>query len=216
MRKTTMAVAVAIATLGISAVSANETSTPTGTVQQIVNGQVVKTIHTYGIGEMPLVYSPVRHIKGDVPEVYNPFDAKGLAKVELDKSHFLSQKVGDKTTLGLIGEDVEYTTESVVTDANGVVTWMGNTVDGDGAIISMGPTGDVFGSIYTDEDTYAIETQGDESNPEAWLISQQKSGVKMPTVKGDTEIAKHTSLDALGVINKSGVQADLKKGGALC
>jgi hypothetical protein len=206
MRKTTMAVAVAIATLGISAVSANETSTPTGTVQHIVEGKVVKTIHTYGIGEMPSVYSPVRHVGGTIPEVYNPFDAKGLAKVELDKSHFLSQKVGDKTTLGLIGEDVEYTTESVVTDANGVVTWMGNTVDGDGAIISMGPTGDVFGSIYTDEDTYAIETQGDESNPEAWLISQQKSGVKMPTVKGDTEVAhNHTSLDAVVYI---GVKPD--------
>jgi len=196
MRKTTIAVAIAT-TLAVSAlsVSANETSTsPTGTIQQIVDGQVVKTIHTYGIGEMPSTYSPVRHVDGVVPEVYNQFDAKGLAKIDLDKGHFLSKKVGDKTTLSLIGEEVEYTTESVATDANGVVTWMGNTVDGDGAIISMGKDGVATGSVYTDEDTYAIETQGEK---DVWLVSQQKSGVKMPTVKGDTEVAHNHALDAL-------------------
>ena len=199
LRKTSIAVAVAMVTgLGVSTItSANETSTsPTGTIQQIVDGQVVKTIHTYGIGEMPSgTYSPVRHVDGVVPEVYNQFDAKGLAKIDLDKGHFLSKKVGDKTTLSLIGEVVEYTTESVATDANGVVTWMGNTVDGDGAIISMGKDGVATGSVYTDEDTYAIETQG---KKDVWLVSQQKSGVKMPTVKGDTEqVAHNHALDAL-------------------
>ncbi len=201
LRKTTIAVAITMATLGVSSVtSANETSiTPTGTVQQIVNGQVVKTIHTYGIGEMPSTYSPVRHVDGVIPEVYNQFDAKGLAKIDLDKGHFLSKKVGDKTTLSLIGEEVEYTTESVATDANGVVTWIGNTVDGDGAIISMGKDGVAYGSVYSDEDTYAIETQeGDENS--VWLVSQQKSGVKMPTVKGDTEVAHEmNALAYMGV-----------------
>ncbi len=205
MRKTTIAVAIATS-LAVSAlsVSANETSTtPTGTIQQIVDGQVVKTIHTYGIGEMPSTYSPVRHVDGVIPEVYNQFDAKGLAKIDLDKGHFLSKKVGDKTTLSLIGEEVEYTTESVATDANGVVTWMGNTIDGDGAIISMGKDGVAYGSVYTDEDTYAIETQDEK---DVWLVSQQKSGVKMPTVKGDTEVAsKHV---ALGDERLIGVKAD--------
>jgi hypothetical protein len=203
MRKTTIAVAIAT-TLAVSAlsVSANETSTtPTGTIQQIVDGQVVKTIHTYGIGEMPSTYSPVRHVDGIVPEVYNQFDAKGLAKIDLDEGHFLSKKVGDKTTLSLIGEEVEYTTESVATDANGVVTWIGNTVDGDGAIISMGKDGVAYGSVYSDEDTYAIETQGEK---DVWLVSQQKSGVKMPTVKGDTEVAHNHALDALVYVGTSG------------
>ncbi len=199
LRKSTIAAAIA-ATLAISNVNANEFSTtPTGTVQHIVNGKIVNTIHTYGIGEMPNIQKNITYLNGIVDEDYSQLQTDGVAKVQLDKTSFVNIKQGDKTTITAFDKDIPFTSENTTIHDNGDTTWIGRNDNDQTATITFGVDGSVFGTFYDDHESYSIDTTADGST---WLIANEKSGRVSPSYENDVPHNHHTALN--GIVVKVG------------
>lgn len=202
LRKTKIAVAI-IATLAVSTVTANElvktdvNGTPvTGTVQTLdVQGKVVKTVHTYGVGEMPTASSVITYKSASIGDEYAAVDSSGIAVVDFDKASLLKMKVGETKSFKFFDKDVKVAYSDTINHSNGDSSWVGN-VDGDGrVIITFGTDGSVFGSV-TDADggNYSIETASDGNT---MLIDNGAPGREAPSQEHDM-VAPHSDGTMLG------------------
>jgi hypothetical protein len=197
-RKATLALIMTTIT-PVNVASANEASTqdaphPTGVVQVLNEGQVVKTFYTYKLGEMPppLVANAIADndsniVDSTIAREYAELNPKGIANVSFDKIAMLAMKVGETKNFRIFGSDVPVTFEGSQSHENGDVSWVGN-IDGHGRVVmTFGADGSVFGQITTPEGAiYSVEPANDGNN--TVLIDNAVAGREMPSLEHDMYI----------------------------
>lgn len=193
-RKTKLSVALATI-LVASSVSASEDYT--GTVNRIVDGKVIQTIHTYFVGQTP----PISYVSsGRVPEELSvAFDA-GLEQVALNKDYFLAQIPSEKTTLSIFGEDVSLIADAPITYPNGDVSYNGHTEDGQTFSITFNKEGEAEGFLMRGDSQVTITSVYGST----WMIDSAKAGSELiPIDEGalaPTAAMKMTKAYAAGAV----------------
>ncbi len=186
-RKIFIAIAIT-ASLIVNCVTAQETATPpatTGSAQILKDGQVVKTINTYKVGQMPTVTTPsiISYNQATIPSDYNGLSPAGLAQISLDKATLFAMKPGETQNFNLLGENTAITYDHSITHDNGDTTWIGAVGNDDGrAIVTFGADGSMVGSIANGVETYNIGPSADGGN---WMINPSIAGLIIPSFAGD-------------------------------